>query len=100
MSRCDRCCQNVIVRRCDCALCHLAQTLRVTSHRRPAGASRGATRRCRHTDAQRTIDDNAEHADQVKQAYLADALAAVAAGKPVEVKETKALGCTIKYYES
>ena len=47
-----------------------------------------------------TVDDNAEHADQVKQAYLADALAAVAAGKPVEVKETKALGCSIKYYES
>lgn len=47
-----------------------------------------------------TIDDNAEHADQVKAAYLADALAAVAAGKPVAVKETKALGCTIKYYES
>jgi peroxiredoxin len=47
-----------------------------------------------------TIDDNAEHADQVKEAYLANALAAVAAGKPVEVKETKALGCSIKYYES
>jgi peroxiredoxin len=47
-----------------------------------------------------TIDDNAEHADQVKQAYLADALAAVTAGKPVAVKETKALGCGIKYYDS
>ncbi len=47
-----------------------------------------------------TIDDNAEHADEVKQAYLANALEAVATGKPVETKETKALGCTIKYYES
>lgn len=47
-----------------------------------------------------TIDDNAEHADQVKEAYLANALEAVANGQPVAVKETKALGCTIKYYES
>jgi peroxiredoxin len=47
-----------------------------------------------------TIDDNAEHADQVKQAYLGNALEAVATGKPVETKETKALGCTIKFYES
>jgi hypothetical protein len=36
----------------------------------------------------------------VKQAYLANALESVATGKPVETKETKALGCTIKYYES
>jgi peroxiredoxin len=47
-----------------------------------------------------TIDDNAEHADQVKQAYLANALESVATGKPVDTKETKALGCTIKFYES
>ncbi|MBX3025986.1 thioredoxin family protein [bacterium] len=47
-----------------------------------------------------TIDDNAEHADQVKEAYLANALEAVASGQPVAVKETKALGCTIKYYGS
>lgn len=47
-----------------------------------------------------TIDDNAEHADQVTKPYLADALAAVAAGKPVETKQTKALGCTIKFYPS
>lgn len=47
-----------------------------------------------------TIDDNAEHPDQVKQPYLANALAAVAAGKPVETKQTKALGCTIKFYPS
>ena len=47
-----------------------------------------------------TIDDNAEHADQVKQAYLGDALESVATGKPVAVNETKALGCTIKFYES
>ena len=36
----------------------------------------------------------------MKQAYLRDALEAVATGKPVEIKETKALGCGIKFYES
>lgn len=47
-----------------------------------------------------TVDDNAEDAAKVTKPYLADALAAVAAGKPVDVKQTKALGCTIKFYES
>jgi peroxiredoxin len=47
-----------------------------------------------------TIDDNAEDANAVKQHYLADAVDAVATGKPVQLKETKALGCSIKYYES
>lgn len=47
-----------------------------------------------------TIDDNAEDAAKVTKPYLADALAAVAAGQPVDTKETKALGCTIKFYES
>lgn len=43
------------------------------------------------------IDDNAEHADQVKVQYLKDALDALAAGKIVSVSETKALGCGIKF---
>ncbi|MDX2170603.1 MAG: thioredoxin family protein [Deltaproteobacteria bacterium] len=45
-----------------------------------------------------TVDDNAENASAVKQHYLRDALESVATGKPVAVAETKALGCTIKYY--
>lgn len=45
-----------------------------------------------------TIDDNAENAAAAKQHYLRDALESVATGKPVAVAETKALGCTIKYY--
>ena len=47
-----------------------------------------------------TIDDNAEDANQVKQHYLDDALDAVATGKPVGLAETKALGCSIKFYGS
>jgi len=47
-----------------------------------------------------TIDDNAEDPSSVKQHFLGDALDAVATGKPVETKETKALGCSIKFYES
>lgn len=47
-----------------------------------------------------TIDDNAEDANQVKQHYLGDALEAVATGKPVSLTETKALGCSIKFYGS
>ena len=46
-----------------------------------------------------TVDDNAENAAAVKQHYLGDALEAVASGKPVAVAQTKALGCTIKYYD-
>jgi hypothetical protein len=45
------------------------------------------------------IDDNAKDAKAVKSRWLADALAAVAAGKPVKVAESKALGCTIKFRE-
>jgi peroxiredoxin len=45
-----------------------------------------------------TIDDNAENVAAVKQHYLRDALEAVATGKPVTVGETKALGCSIKFY--
>ena len=43
-----------------------------------------------------TIDDNAKEPDKVKVSYLKDALDAVAAGQPVPVAETKALGCSIK----
>lgn len=45
------------------------------------------------------IDDNAKDASAVEQDYLKDAVQAVAAGKPVPVAETKALGCTIKFKE-
>jgi peroxiredoxin len=47
-----------------------------------------------------TIDDNADDATAVKQHYLRDALEAVVSGQGVAVKETKALGCGIKYYNS
>jgi len=47
-----------------------------------------------------TIDDNAEDASAVRQHFLQDALEAVATGKPVTQQETKALGCSIKYYGS
>jgi peroxiredoxin len=42
------------------------------------------------------VDDNRE-APKVTQNYLKDALAAVAAGKPVTTSETKAVGCGIKF---
>ena len=41
------------------------------------------------------IDDNARNAERVQHHYLRDALDSVLAGKPPEVQETKALGCTI-----
>jgi peroxiredoxin len=44
-----------------------------------------------------TIDDNANDAAAVKEAWLKDAVNAVAAGKGVSVTETKAFGCTIKF---
>lgn len=43
------------------------------------------------------IDDNARQPAQVKARYLSDAVKGVAAGKPVPVAETKALGCSIKF---
>lgn len=43
------------------------------------------------------IDDNAESADKVTKPYLKNALDALAAGKPIEVTQTKSLGCTIKF---
>jgi cytochrome oxidase Cu insertion factor (SCO1/SenC/PrrC family) len=45
------------------------------------------------------VDDNAREPQAVKSRWLADAVAAVAAGKPVPVAESKALGCSIKFRE-
>jgi hypothetical protein len=44
-----------------------------------------------------TIDDNAQEPDKVKERYLADALNSLASGSAVAVKETKAMGCGIKF---
>lgn len=46
------------------------------------------------------IDDNSEEPDQVKEKYLENAIEALRAGKEVSVKETKAIGCTIKWKQS
>jgi len=46
------------------------------------------------------IDDNTDEPAKVKSAYLANAIDAVLAGKPVAVTETKAIGCTIKWKNS
>lgn len=43
------------------------------------------------------IDDNAKEPDKVEETYLADALDAILAGKPVKTTSSKALGCTIKF---
>lgn len=45
------------------------------------------------------IDDNARKSKKVKKAYLMDAIYAVGNRKPVRMKETKALGCGIKFAE-
>ncbi len=45
------------------------------------------------------VDDNAQAVKDVKSHWLADAVAAVGAGKPVATAETKALGCGIKFRE-
>ncbi len=44
-----------------------------------------------------TIDDNAREPEKVEHHYLRDALTAVAAGQPVALGETKAIGCGIKF---
>jgi peroxiredoxin len=44
-----------------------------------------------------TIDDNGEEPSKVEKTYLKDALDAVASGKEVAVKETKSIGCGIKF---
>ncbi len=42
------------------------------------------------------IDDNPQNAGAVKTKYVEEAIAAVEAGKEVDVKTTKAIGCSIK----
>ena len=44
-----------------------------------------------------TIDDNGEEPSKVEKPYLKDALEAVLAGREVSVKETKSIGCGIKF---
>ncbi|MFN7964228.1 MAG: thioredoxin family protein [Acidobacteriota bacterium] len=44
-----------------------------------------------------TIDDNVQDAAAVKETYLKNAIDAVASGKAPAVKETKAIGCGIKF---
>jgi peroxiredoxin len=44
-----------------------------------------------------TIDDNHEDASKVQKRYLKDALEAVVGGKAPAVKETKSMGCGIKF---
>ena len=44
-----------------------------------------------------TVDDNANDAAAVKEAWLKDAVSAVSEGKAVSVAETKAMGCGIKF---
>jgi len=47
-----------------------------------------------------TIDDNARKPDKVEKEYLKNALEAVVNGKEVPTKNTKALGCSIKYRDA
>ncbi len=42
------------------------------------------------------IDDNYDNADQVKNAYVKDAISSIASGKEVAITETKPVGCSIK----
>jgi peroxiredoxin len=43
------------------------------------------------------VDDNSKDATKVESAYLKDALNALLAGNEVAAKETKAIGCSIKF---
>lgn len=45
-----------------------------------------------------TIDDNVESAEAVEKHYLRDALSALVEGREIPKAETKALGCSIKFY--
>jgi peroxiredoxin len=45
-----------------------------------------------------TIDDNHQNAANAKEHYLKDALDSLTAGKEIAVKETKAVGCSIKFF--
>jgi len=42
------------------------------------------------------IDDNVRKASSVKDRFLANAIYELLAGKEVSVKETKAIGCSVK----
>lgn len=44
--------------------------------------------------------DDSQKPDDVQQHYLRDAIDALVAGKEVRVKETKSVGCSIKFRES
>lgn len=46
------------------------------------------------------IDDNHEEPEAVKEKYLENAIDALRNGQEITVKETKALGCTIKWRKS
>lgn len=46
------------------------------------------------------IDDNHEEPEAVKEKYLENAINALREGKEIGVKETKAIGCTIKWRKS
>lgn len=46
------------------------------------------------------IDDNSEDPSAVTEKYVANAVDALLAGREVTVKETKAIGCTIKWKRS
>lgn len=43
------------------------------------------------------VDDNYRDAKAVEEKYVEDAIASLKAGEPVDVKETKAIGCSIKW---
>ncbi len=45
-----------------------------------------------------TIDDSPKDENNVKQTYLADAIDALLEGNKIHLKETKAIGCSIKPY--
>jgi len=45
-----------------------------------------------------TIDDNAKQPGKVKARYLQDAVQALLEGKEIALRETKALGCSIKFH--
>ena len=46
------------------------------------------------------IDDNSGDEDAVEEKYVENAIEALRAGKTVAVKNTKAIGCSIKWKKS
>lgn len=46
------------------------------------------------------LDDNAREPEKVTARYLQDAIDALLSGKAIDVKQTKALGCSIKWKKS